>query len=53
MTAPPPIRRIKACLNGGRRRAGLWICAGDAVRRQGTVAGWADLAPSDRPDFAW
>jgi uncharacterized protein (DUF849 family) len=31
---------------------GLWICAGDTSRRRDLVAGWAGLAPAQRPDFA-
>ena len=31
---------------------GLWITGGDPVARQAGVAGWAGLAPAERPDFA-
>jgi uncharacterized protein (DUF849 family) len=31
---------------------GLWITSGDVWRREAQVAAWADLNPSQRPDFA-
>jgi uncharacterized protein (DUF849 family) len=31
---------------------GLWVTAGDEVARRDDVAGWADLLPQQRPDFA-
>jgi uncharacterized protein (DUF849 family) len=31
---------------------GLWVTAGDVVGRRDDVAGWADLDPEQRPDFA-
>lgn len=31
---------------------GLWVTGGDVVGRRDDVAGWADLSPEQRPDFA-
>ncbi len=31
---------------------GLWITSGDVWRREAQAAGWVDLSPSQRPDFA-
>jgi uncharacterized protein (DUF849 family) len=32
--------------------SGLWVTSGDVWRRAAQVASWADLNPSQRPDFA-
>jgi len=31
---------------------GLWVTGGDVVARRDDIAGWADLPPQQRPDFA-